>query len=207
MQLDSSETCGLIDRFRRGETDCFGTLLERHREFLMRVVTLRISDKLRTRIDPSDIVQEANVEAYRRADEYLQESKLSFRLWLRRITYDRLVSAWRQHGGAAKRSVEQEVRLPEESSILLARALVSDGASPLERFNQREVADGVRRAIAGLAERDREIILLHNFEGFTSEQSAEILEIEPATARQRYGRALLRLRQRLIDDGLAETQS
>lgn len=207
MQRNSSTTLGLLERFRSGERDSLGALLERHRPYLMRVVSLRVSDKLRTRIDPSDVVQEAQLEACRRADEYLQQPRMSFRAWLRRITYDRLVDAWRRHGGAAKRSIEQEVRLPEESSVLLAGHLMSDGQTPLERFNQREVADRVRLAIGKLSERDREIILLQNFEGCTSEQSAEILEIEPAAARQRYGRALMRLRQELIDAGLAETQS
>jgi DNA-directed RNA polymerase specialized sigma24 family protein len=56
--------------------------------------------------------------------------------------------------------------------------------------------------VASLSESDREIILLQAFEGLNSTESGQILGIEPATARKRFGRALLRVRQRLIESGL-----
>ena len=205
MQLNSTETQRLIDRCLEGQEQEFGRLIDRHRPFLRLVVSLRIPDKLRSRIDPSDVVQEAQIEAVRRKQEYFQQQAMPFRLWLRRITYERLLTAWRKHGKAEKRSVEREVSLTEESSLALANGLLSQGPSPLTQFAQEEIAERVRQAIARLSDPDREIVLLHNFEGLTSKEAALVLGIEPAAARKRYGRALLRLRQLLIDEGFSES--
>lgn len=206
MKLNSSETQRLIDRCQNGEERAFSELLERHRPFLRKVAELRMPEKLRSRVDPSDIVQDAQLEAVRRADEYFRTQSVPFRLWLRRITYERVLSAWRRHGEAARRSVEREVTLPKESSVLLANDLMSPGHSPSARTAEDDVAERVRRAVDRLSETDREIVLLHNFEGLTSAESAVLLDIEPAAARKRYGRALLRLRRLLIDEGLPESQ-
>lgn len=207
MKLNSSETQRLVDRCRNGEERAFGRLFERHRPFLMQVAALRMPAKLRSRIDPSDIVQDAQLEAVRRVGEYLSRQDVSFRLWLRRITYELVLTAWRRHGQAARRSVDKEVALPRESSVFLANSLMSKGHSPSARFEKDDVAERVRRAVSRLSEVNREIVLLHNFEGLTSAESALVLNIEPAAARKRYGRALLKLRELLIDEGLPESQS
>jgi RNA polymerase sigma-70 factor (ECF subfamily) len=52
----------------------------------------------------------------------------------------------------------------------------------------------VRQAVAELSEADREMILMRNFEQLANQQAAAVLGIDPATASQRYGRALIRLR-------------
>ncbi len=57
------------------------------------MVELRLDPKLRSRVDPSDVVQEVHLEACRRLSAYLLERPLPFRLWLRQIAYDRTVKA------------------------------------------------------------------------------------------------------------------
>ena len=51
----------------------------------------------------------------------------------------------------------------------------------------------VRDAIEKLYELDREVILLRHVEALTNAEVAELLEIDPATARKRHGRAIRRL--------------
>jgi RNA polymerase sigma-70 factor (ECF subfamily) len=53
---------------------------------------------------------------------------------------------------------------------------------------------------------DREILLMRNLEGLSNQEVAQVLQIEPATASRRYGRALLRLRKLLIESGLMESE-
>ena len=43
------------------------------------MVELRLDDKLRQRMDASDVVQDAQLEAYRRLEEYLERRPMSFR--------------------------------------------------------------------------------------------------------------------------------
>src|SRR5262249_57554204 len=85
-----------------------------------------------------------------------------------------------------------------------ARPLVHPGPSPSQQLEARELAERVSRAVAGLAEADREILLMRHAEELPYEEIACLLEIEPAAARKRYGRALIRLQKVLTDHNLLE---
>ena len=194
---DSAETQRLLEEARAGAPGAVNRLLGRHRAYIGRFVELRLDPQLRARVDPSDVVQEAQMEAARRLDGYLKDAPLPFRLWLRRIAQDRLLMLRRHHRGAGRRTVTREAALPEESSLEFARQLLAAGTSPSARLAASELAHRVQQAVAQLPEADREIVLLRNFEGLSNQEVAQLLEIQPATASQRYGRALLRLRKLL----------
>src|SRR5262249_36525508 len=124
-----------------------------------------------------------------------------------KTAYGRLLNAHRKHRNSARRSVLREQHLPARSSLLLAQPLLARGPSPSEEAAAREFADRVSRAVAQLAEADREILLMRHVENLPYDQVGYLLDIEPATARKRYGRALLRLRRVLADQGLLESES
>jgi RNA polymerase sigma-70 factor (ECF subfamily) len=203
---NSAETERLLQQIRGGERSAIDELFSRHRPELRRLVHLRLDPKLRRRLDPSDVVQEAQMEALRRLDNYLQQPPMAFRLWLRQITYDRLLMVRRQHIQAERRTVERDVALPDHSSVLLAQQLLAGGSSPSEQLAKRELARRVNRAVAELAETDREILLMRNFEGLSNQEASQVLGINPAASSQRYGRALLRLRKILVDWGFSGAQ-
>jgi RNA polymerase sigma-70 factor (ECF subfamily) len=199
---DSSETQRLLQLAQEGDAEAVEQLLARHRPYLCQLVGLRLDPGLRARVDPSDVVQEAQMEAARRLDQYLQRPPLPFRLWLRQIAYDRLVMLRRRHVGAARRTTRRDVALPEQSSAALAAQLLAAASTPSERLARRELARRVRLALDQLEENDREVLLLRNFEGLSNQEVAQVQQITPAAASQRYGRALLRLRALLLDHGI-----
>jgi RNA polymerase sigma-70 factor (ECF subfamily) len=201
------ESESVVDIVRRGDTSALKALFAAHRDYLRHVIGLRMGDALRRRVDPSDIVQEAQFEALRRAEEYVRDPKLPVRLWMRQIAIDRLIMSHRRHIGADKRSINRELRLPDHSAVSIARQLVAGAGSPSSNVVQDELVRKVRETVDSLEEADREIIVLQAFEGLSSNESALVLGIEPATARKRYGRALLRMRERLLDNGLGGSQS
>jgi RNA polymerase sigma-70 factor (ECF subfamily) len=102
--------------------------------------------------------------------------------------------------------VQRDVPLPERSSLDLAQKLLASGTTPSEQLARRELARRVRQALAELAEADRDMLLMRNFEGLSNQEVARLLGINPAAASQRYGRALLRLRNLLLDSGFSESQ-
>jgi RNA polymerase sigma-70 factor (ECF subfamily) len=55
---------------------------------------------------------------------------------------------------------------------------------------------------SGLAENDREVLVMRNLELLSNHEVAQVLGIDPVAASQRYGRALLRLRKLLSEQGL-----
>ena len=75
---ESTDTAGLLNRASSGDSGALGELLEQHRERLTRVISFRMDDRLRGRIDPSDVVQEAFLSATTRFPEYLDDRKMLF---------------------------------------------------------------------------------------------------------------------------------
>jgi RNA polymerase sigma-70 factor (ECF subfamily) len=204
VKTDSTETHGLLDQIARGDKPALERLLEGYRPGLHAFVEARLDPRLRARLDPSDVVQEALLEVVRRMDDFLRRRPMPFHLWVRKTTYERLLNLHRDHLQRARRSVDREVALPDRSSLLLAQPLLAGGPSPSQDLAAREVADRVARAVAQLSEADREILLMRHAEELPYEEIAGLLEIEPAAARKRYGRALLRLQKVLSDHGLLE---
>src|SRR5262249_54391187 len=84
----------------------------------------------RPRVDPSDVVQQAHLEALPRLPDYLQRQPLPFRLWLRQIAHDQVLKARRRPLGTARRALDREVPLPERSLPLVARGLLDAGSTP-----------------------------------------------------------------------------
>src|SRR5262245_9555041 len=191
------DTERLLGQALAGDRQAVEQLFALHRPYLHHLVELRLDPRLRPRVDPSDVVQEAQLEALRRLPEYLRQQPLPFRLWLRQLTYDRLLMAYRRHVKTARRAVGQEVGLPDRSSLLLAQQLLAGGSSPSQQVSKEEMARRVRQALAKLPEADREVLMLRTFEGLSFQEVSHLLQIEPAAARKRHGRALLRLHQLL----------
>jgi RNA polymerase sigma-70 factor, ECF subfamily len=207
MTPDSAETWHLLEKAKGGDQSAFERLFARHRVELLQAVELRLDPRLRARFDPSDVVQEAHMEAIRRFDDYLERRPMPFRLWLRKTAQQRVQLLRRRHLKTARRSVEREAALPDRSSLQLAKRLVAGGESPSEGLERREQAARVGRALAQLAEPDREILLMRVLEELSYEEIGCLLDLNQAAARKRHGRALLRLHRILADDGLEGPQS
>jgi RNA polymerase sigma-70 factor (ECF subfamily) len=203
---DSEQTRLLLERAQAGDRQAFERLLHRHRSYLLEVVASRLDPKMQARIDPSDVVQEAQLEAYRRLPDYLIRRPMPFRLWLRKTAQERLLMARRQHLRAEARSLRREVPLPERSSLLLARPFLARGSTPSRQLNRHELARRVRQAVALLPVADQEILLLRTYEGLSNEEVACLLDLTPAAASKRHGRAVRRLYRFLTDAGLSESQ-
>jgi RNA polymerase sigma-70 factor (ECF subfamily) len=199
------ETRRLLGAARAGDLRAVEELFARHRPYLRRLVQMRLDPQLRLRVDASDVVQEAQLEAARRLQRYLQEPALPFRLWLRQLACDRLLMLRRFHCGAARRSLGREVALPDRSSLMLARQLLAAGSAPGRRLDREESARRVRQAVAQLPAIDREILVMRTFEELSYDEVACVLRVDPAAARKRHGRALLRLHKILSAHGLTES--
>jgi RNA polymerase sigma-70 factor (ECF subfamily) len=203
---DSEQTVGLLEQLAGGNRQALGLLLDRYRPELKAFVGFHLDPALRARLDPSDVVQEAQMEVVRRLDDFLRRRPMPFHLWVRKTAYERLLNLRRDHRQRARRSVDREVPLPERSSLLLARPFVH-GPSPSRQAEAREFAERVSRAVSTLSEADQEILLMRHAEELPYEEIACLLEITPAAARKRYGRALIRLQKILSEHGLLEGPS
>jgi RNA polymerase sigma-70 factor (ECF subfamily) len=205
---DSVETLQLLERVRAGEAGAADQLFALHRPALSRFAELRLDRKLRQRVDPSDVVQEAQLEAYRRLPDYLArpEPRMPFRLWVRRIAYDRLLMLRRRHVEAETRAVDHEVKMSDQSSLPPGQQLAAPDSTPSNKVIRREIAEQLCQALDQLPEIDREILIMRFFEGLSNQETAQALEISPSAASRRYGRALIKLQKLLPTTDLPESK-
>jgi RNA polymerase sigma-70 factor (ECF subfamily) len=190
------DTEELLGRVERGDDGARQQLLDRHRARLLQMVAVRLDARLRARLDPSDVVQEALMDANRDLSDYLRRRPLPFYLWLRQITWQRLVKLQEYHQ-AGKRQVGREQprpALPDESAMELARRLLGSGPSPSGHLLRKELRRRVQDALSQLSERDREVLVLRYLEGLSTKETASVLGIREGTAKVRHLRALERLR-------------
>jgi RNA polymerase sigma-70 factor (ECF subfamily) len=205
VQPDSAATCTLLEAVRRCDAGAMADLLERHRPELLDFIDFHLDPRLRARVDPSDVVQDTQLEVVRRVREFLVDRPMPFRLWLRKKAMDRLRNLRRDHLTRARRSVAREQAWPERSSLLLAQGLLARGPSPSQQAEARDLAQRVGRAVARLGQTDREVLLLRHAEDLSFEEIGCLLDIEAAAARKRFGRALIRLHEALRDEGVSES--
>lgn len=199
IEPDSRETQALLERVAAGDDLACARLMERHRSRLHDFVDDHLDPQLRARLDASDVVQEAQLEATRRLPDYLQRRPMPFQVWLRKTAYERMLMLRRRHIEAARRTIRREVQLPDRSSLVLAQNLVDPSGSPSARLDREELAQRMRKALDRLAQTDREALLMRHYENMSYEAMGCILGIEPASARKRAGRALVRLHKILAE--------
>ena len=199
MSDNASDSAALINRATAGDEQALAALFTKHRDRLRRMLDFRMDQRLRGRIDPSDVLQEAMLVAAQNVQQYVETPAFSFFVWLRQITMPRLIDVHRRHLGAQKRSARQEVRSVRQAwgqgtSVSLARYLVGQLSTPSQAVIRAELLDHVQKALDRMDKIDREVLALRHFEELTNNEVAEVLGLQKSAASNRYVRALTRLR-------------
>ena len=178
-----------------------------YRDRLRAAVALRLDHRLTGRIDPSDIIQEAFVEAAERVEQYKQDRRdpskagLTPYLWLRFLAVQRLLILHRRHLQSQNRNAAREIPGEAQNTSVTAAGLadfmIQSQTTPSEAAARVELLHLLHAALQELEAVDREVLALRHFEHLSNEEAAIVLHIEPAAASQRYYRALRRLRQKV----------
>jgi RNA polymerase sigma-70 factor, ECF subfamily len=175
-----------------------GSLLEIHRESLLRVVRRRLDPQLSGRLGASDVVQESFLEATRRLPEYLRLNKMPFFLWLRLLTVQKLL-ALKKHHRAKMRDPRKEVAIRQPDSTAGTRARAASppakGKDPVEAAMRAEAKASLRKALRQMDPGDRQVLVLRHLKNLTSAEAASALGIREDALRQRHLRALYKLRR------------
>ena len=199
MGTRAGDTEELLRRASGGDRQGMDELLARHRARLRRMVDMRLDPRVRGRVDASDVIQEASLEAFQRLDEYVANPKLPFFLWLRYLTSQKLLAHHRQHLGAQRRDVRREVRVqrgpwPEASTATLAHQLLGKQTAPSQAAIRAEQQIRLEEALNEMDPVDCEILVLRHYEQLTNVEAAEELGLDESTASKRYIRALRKLK-------------
>ncbi len=204
-QMGSAGDDGLASQFRLRLAG-LGELYGLHADRLRRLVAFRIDERLRGRIDPSDVIQDVFLEASARFDSYRLEPTMPEFLWLRFLALQRLAQLHRHHLGVAARDVNRELAngqvnlTSDELSEAIVNGLASQLTTPSQAAIRAEQCRRIHNVLLALEPIDREILILRHFEQLTNAEAARILALRRSAASNRYIRALQRLQIALEDD-------
>lgn len=196
----SEENPELINRIIRGDVDALAELFSQYRPRLWRMVNFRLHTKLRGRVDPDDVLQEAWLKAVTRISYFVRGAAHSSFIWFRMIVQQSLIELHRRHIGAEKRDASRELSIEghwssDSTSSSLAFHLLGTMASPSSALQRVELSTQLDHALQGMDEIDREVLALRHFEELSNRETARVLGMSEQAASARYIRALRRLRQ------------
>jgi RNA polymerase sigma-70 factor (ECF subfamily) len=194
---------------RDGSADSLGALLELYRNYLRLLARTQIDLQLQGRLNPSDVVQETFLRAYRRFDRFHGHNEQELLAWLRRILVRVLARAVENNLVAQKRDVRRELSLQtlqrrlDRSSMQFDKVLFSQIHSPSDHAQQRELVAVVADRLAALPAAYRDVIVLRNLEGLSFDEVAQRMNRSPGAVRVLWLRAIERFRGFADLEGLA----
>lgn len=156
--------------------------------------------RLAGRVDADDVLQEAYLDAVKRLAHRDGSTEASRFLWLRMIVMQTLVDIHRRHLETEMRDAKRDVSMDraagrQATSVCIAAQLAGSLTSPSRAAERVETMNVLVKALATMEPIDQEIIALRHFEDLTNSEVAQVLELKPTAASNRYVRALDRLRK------------
>src|SRR5271170_672907 len=175
----------LVRLAQSGEEAAFEELIRRHQQ---RVFGL-VSGILRRREDVEDVVQQVFLKVFVSLKRF--DQRAAFSTWLYKITVN---ECWDYLRKKKVRPLVYEADLSEEQVSRLD-GVVSAERPPESPARRAETKDLLEQLMDELPERDRELLVLKEVEGFSVQELAEMLELNVNTVKVR----LFRVRARLMD--------
>jgi len=180
---------GLVAEARAGSGEAFATLLNQYDRRLFRLA-LNIAGNQE---DAADVLQEALLRAYRGLDKFRGDSR--FYTWIVRIVVNEGLMKLRERRAASWVSLDEPVETDNHS--LMPREIEDWGDNPEQRYSKSEFHAILNQNMERLEPELRVVFLLRDVEGFSTEETAGMLDLSVPAVKSRLLRARLRLRERL----------
>jgi len=198
---DSRHVEALLQSARFGETEPIGRLLELYRNYLTVLATTQFDRRLRQRVSPSDIVQEAMLAAHRDFEQFNGNCGRQFLAWIRQILINCLHRAIETHLKTKMRDVRCEISIEslgaalDRSTADLAGMFADPAPSPSAPLRAQERAVAVANQLARLRPRYREVIIMRNLQGLSFDEIAARVDRNPGAVRMLWLRAMDKLKR------------
>jgi RNA polymerase sigma-70 factor (ECF subfamily) len=178
----------LVARAKEGDSAAFEVLIKQYERQIFRTA-LHITQN---REDAEDITQDVFFKAFQKLHQFQGNSKFS--TWLVRIAVNESLMRLRKRKTARTVSMDQDVET-EEGAI--PRDFAEWRPNPEQNYSQAELAEILRKTIAGLPPGFRTVFTLRDIENLSTEETAEALGLSVPAVKSRLLRARLQLRERL----------
>lgn len=197
---DDIDTETLVSNAIAGDRQALADLLSHYGPRLRNMVSFRMDQHLQGRVDPSDVLQEAFLELAAKLDEFKTKKTMSFFVWIRLVTMERLLRFHREHLTTQKRDARRELSIDRQlgsdaTSMSIALGLLANATSVAGKLARAEQQTALIKLLDEMDAVDREIVALRVFEGLSNDEAAETLDLTKQTASKRFVRAIRRLRE------------
>ena len=142
--------------------------LEAFRSYLHVLAETQLHARLKSKVSPSDVVQQTLLLAYQAKSQFRGSSEAEKAGWLRTILANVLCGLAREFSRQRRDvSREQSIQALEQSSLQLANLLSADSSSPSAAVHRDERACELARAMLKLTSEQRQAIILKYWHGET----------------------------------------
>lgn len=184
------EDAPLVEAINSGQQSLYYDLVKRYEQKLYNF-GMRVCWDTR---DAEDLVQETFLNVFKYIKDFRYETK--FKNWLYRIASSVCIKKKRKSKFAPERELSLEEFLPKEDAQLPSE-LPQWATAPVDQLLNQELSGIIKKAITSLPEKYRVVMALRDLEGFSTAETAQILNVTPANVKVRLHRARLFLREQL----------
>jgi RNA polymerase sigma-70 factor (ECF subfamily) len=180
----------LIQAINSGQIEKFNDLVTRYEQKLYNF-SLRMC---RDHSDAEDMVQDTFLNVFRYLKDFRYESQ--FKNWLYKVAASTCIKKRRKSKFAPEKELSLDEFRPDDGDEV--REQVPEWALlPLDKLLNEELAGTIQQGILSLPKKYRMVIVLRDIEGFSTDETAQILDLSPANVKVRLHRARLFLRDKL----------
>lgn len=180
----------LIRAINGGRQDFYYELVKRYEKSLYNFGLRMCEDPS----DAEDMVQDTFLNVFKYLGGFRYETK--FKNWLYRVATSACLKKKRRSKFAPDRELSLDEFLPVDESAV-SMDLPRWASQPLDQVLDEELGGVIQKALIDLPEKYRLVIVLRDVEGFSTHETAEILDLTPTNIKVRLHRARLFLREAL----------
>lgn len=170
-----SISAGTIKGAQRGRQDCQRVLFETFQPSVQRLLTGICRDSELAR----DLTQDVFIQAFNKLAQLRDVN--AFGGWLKQLSINTALSHFRR---------------PQHLSVAEHDENQLDASDWLSQTDWLQQLDNIEQLLATLDDHEYQLIWLYLVEGYSHDELAALFKVNAATVRQRYHRALKKLRQR-----------
>ena len=182
-----ADDLALVERVKRGDLDAFSSLVNKYQNRIYSAVLNYVYNAE----DAYDITQDAFVKAYSNLNRF--NSTSAFYTWLYRIAINTAIDAIRKRKSRPVESLEDD-KFTQTGFEPVGTDISDD---PERSLANSELARHLQEAISSLSHKLRSVIVLHDVEGLSQEEVAQIVGIPVGTVKSRVSRARAEIRRYL----------
>lgn len=183
----------LLEKLRQGDNASFEQLIREHGGYLM-TITRRY---LKSEADVQDSVQDTFLQAFRSVGKF--EGRSSIKSWLHRIAVNSALMKIRAQGRRMEELEDDSASLFDDQGKRIETEPEIARSAEDEAVNN-ETLTAVREHIEQLPELSRNLLLLRDIEGYSTEETAELLNISLASVKTGLHRARKSLKKQITRD-------